>query len=98
MTKGRAASLVRLCCIQANKSREAEGVCKKQMAKNIMKTYVANGTLLTKYIAEKSADMTRTAGRNARKKEPPNLASCVKRGMRPCRDRHSWLGLVSWQD
>jgi len=40
---------------------------------------------LTKYIAENSREITSTAGINARKKEPPNCAREVARGISPCK-------------
>ncbi len=43
---------------------------------------------LTKYIAENSREITSTAGRNARKKEPPSCAREVARGISPCK-RHN---------
>lgn len=51
---------------------------------------------LTKYIAENNAEIIRTAGRKAKKKDPPNLASCVNLGMSPCTHVHS-LAQQGWQ-
>lgn len=42
------------------------------------------GGRLTQYSPEKARDTTRMNGTNARKKVPPNVMSCLARGIKPC--------------